>query len=330
MARSRHSPSSQNGFSRTALFVLKTAVVAGVLGLIALIAAVLVALSSLPGFEELRGSPNGQMIRVLSRDGNIIASLGPSYGQWLSYDEIPPVMIDAMVAVEDRRFYSHPGVDPIGIARAAWVNTLKGGNYQGASTITQQLARNIFLTSARKFARKFREVILALAIERKFNKQQILELYLNRVYFGGGAYGIDAASRRFFGHSATRLSLEEAAIIAGLVKAPSRYAPSADPEAARGRASVVVRLMKETGKISSATAAAANLQATKIVPQPRQNSVRYFTDWALDQLDEYVGDTNQPLERYHHARSWHAEGRGRGDPAVHPRRGAGCACGHVE
>lgn len=297
MARSQRSSSSSrsNGFARTALFALKTAGIAGALGLIALVIAVLIAMSSLPGYQELRSSPNGQMVRVLARDGNVIASIGPSYGQWLSYDEIPPVMVDAMIAVEDRRFYSHPGVDPIGITRAAWVNFSRGGNYQGASTITQQLARNIFLTSARKFARKFREVILAMALERKFDKQQILELYLNRVYFGGGAYGIDAASRRFFGHSATRLSLEESAIIAGLVKAPSRYAPSADPEAARGRAEVVIRLMKETGKISAATAATTNLQAVTITPQPRQNSVRYFTDWALDQLDEYVGETSQPL-----------------------------------
>lgn len=295
MARNRRSPSSRTGFARTGAIALKTLGVAALFGVVALVVAVLIALSSLPGYQEMRASPNGQMIRVMARDGNVIASIGPSYGQWLSYDEIPPVMVDAMVAVEDRRFYSHPGVDPIGIARAAWVNTIRGGNYQGASTITQQLARNLFLTSARKFARKFREVILALALERKFSKQEILELYLNRVYFGGGAYGIDAASRRFFGHPATRLTLEEAAIIAGLVKAPSRYAPSADPEAAHGRAQVVIRLMKETGKINAATAGRANLAATRIAPQPSQNSVRYFTDWALAQLDEYMGETDQPL-----------------------------------
>ena len=295
MARNRRSPSSRTGFARTGAIALKTLGVAALFGVVALVVAVLIALSSLPGYQEMRASPNGQMIRVMARDGNVIASIGPSYGQWLSYDEIPPVMVDAMVAVEDRRFYSHPGVDPIGIARAAWVNTIRGGNYQGASTITQQLARNLFLTSARKFARKFREVILALALERKFSKQEIPELYLNRVFFGGAAYGIDAASRRFFGHPATRLTLEEAAIIAGLVKAPSRYAPSADPEAARGRAQVVIRLMKETGKINAATAGRANLAATRIAPQPSQNSVRYFTDWALAQLDEYMGETDQPL-----------------------------------
>ena len=295
MARNRRSPSSRTGFARTGAIALKTLGVAALFGVVALVVAVLIALSSLPGYQEMRASPNGQMIRVMARDGNVIASIGPSYGQWLSYDEIPPVMVDAMVAVEDRRFYSHPGVDPIGIARAAWVNTIRGGNYQGASTITQQLARNLFLTSARKFARKFREVILALALERKFSKQEILELYLNRVYFGAGAYGIEAARRRLFRPPPTRLTLEEAAIIAGLVKAPSRYAPSADPEAARGRAQVVIRLMKETGKINAATAGRANLAATRIAPQPSQNSVRYFTDWALAQLDEYMGETDQPL-----------------------------------
>ena len=138
-----------------------------------------------------------------------------------------------MIAVEDKRFRSHLGVDPIGIARSFKVRLESGRWRQGGSTITQQLARNIFLTNSRTFGRKVKEGVLALALERKFSKDQILELYLNRVYFGGGAYGIDAASRRFFGHSARSLSLGEAAIIAGLVKAPSNYSPTADVQAAR-------------------------------------------------------------------------------------------------
>ena len=148
-----------------------------------------------------------------------------------------------MIAVEDKRFRSHLGVDPIGVARAAKVRVDTGRWTQGGSTITQQLARNIFLTNSRTFGRKIKEGVLALAIERKFSKNQILELYLNRVYFGGGAYGIDAASRRFFGHSARTLSLGEAAIIAGLVKAPSNYSPTADVEAARDRSEVVLQTM---------------------------------------------------------------------------------------
>src|SRR3954468_11517041 len=187
------------------------------------------------------------MIRVRAANGQVLVSLGPSFGKWLPYDQIPPEMRAAMIAVEDKRFRSHIGVDPIGIARSIKVRLETGHWRQGGSTITQQLARNIFLTNSRTFGRKLKEGVLALVLERKFTKNQILELYLNRVYFGGGAYGIDAASRRFFGHSAQQLSLSEAAIIAGLVKAPSNYAPSADAEAARNRAAVVIRLMQENG-----------------------------------------------------------------------------------
>ena len=164
----------------------------------------------------------------------MIVSLGPSFGRWITYDQIPQVMVDAMVSTEDKRFYMHPGIDPVGMARAAWVAVERRGSgrrLQGASTITQQVTRNIFLNNSYSFGRKIREMVLALAMERKFSKRQILELYLNKVYFGGGAYGIDAASRKFFGHPATTIDLPEAAIIAGLVKAPSSYSPTADAEA---------------------------------------------------------------------------------------------------
>ena len=161
---------------------------------------VAVAYSSLPSFDEMKQSPNGQMIRVHAADGTVIVSMGPSFGRWLGYGELPPIMTNAMVAVEDRRFRYHPGVDPIGIARSFWVRLQAGHFRQGGSTITQQLARNIFLTNDKTLTRKGREMILALALERKFSKDQILELYLNRVYFGGGAYGVDAASRKFYDH----------------------------------------------------------------------------------------------------------------------------------
>ncbi len=262
----------------------------------ALVTAVYVARAQLPSFEDLKSSPNGQMIRVHAADGSVIVSLGPSYGEWLSIDRVPAVMQRAMISVEDRRFYSHLGVDPIGVARSVDVRVRRGRWTQGGSTITQQLARNIFLTSAKKFGRKFREAILALAIERKFSKDQILELYLNKVYFGGGAYGIDAASRRFFGHGANHLTLSEAAIIAGLVKAPSNYSPTADADAAVGRAGVVIETMRETGAITPAQAAAADPQGVKLAPAPRQNSVRYFTDWALPQLELLIDETVKPLE----------------------------------
>ncbi|MFC7499286.1 transglycosylase domain-containing protein [Enterovirga sp. GCM10030262] len=282
---------------RTFVTLLKIGAYAAVVGLVALVVAVSIAMSQLPSYQELiRRDDLGQMIRVRANDGTVIVSLGPSFGEWLSYNEIPPIMREAMIAVEDRRFQSHPGVDPIGIARAVKVRVDRGSWVQGGSTITQQLARNIFLTNNRTFGRKVKEAILALALERRFSKEQILELYLNRVYFGGGAYGIDAASRRFFGHSAEELSLSEAAIIAGLVKAPSNYSPTADAEAARDRAEVVIGLMRENGTISAAEAAAAAPAEVKLVPTPKQNSVRYFTDWALPQLDMLIDETVAPID----------------------------------
>src|SRR5690349_10658666 len=178
----------------------------------------------------------------------------------------------AMISTEDKRFRSHIGVDPIGVVRSIKVRITSGHWRQGGSTITQQLARNIFLTNNRTFGRKLKEAVLALALERKFSKNQILELYLNRVYFGGGAYGIDAASRKFFGHSADHLSLGEAAIIAGLVKAPSNYAPSADVEAARERSGVVLNSMVENGFISAETAQQVNPAKVRIQETTNQNS----------------------------------------------------------
>ncbi|HEX7783857.1 MAG TPA: PBP1A family penicillin-binding protein [Sphingobium sp.] len=280
---------------------LKIGGLAFVGALVALIVAVVIAMQSLPNYEALKSSPNGQMIRVHAADGSVIVSLGPSFGRWMAYDQIPSVMVNAMVSTEDKRFYLHPGVDPIGLTRASYLalmNRGTGRRMQGASTITQQVTRNIFLNNSYTFGRKIREMILALALERKFSKQQILELYLNKVYFGGGAYGIDAASRKFFGHGANTLSLPEAAIIAGLVKAPSSYSPTADADAAIGRAGVVLDLMRENGAITGDELATANLKAVKLAPEPPQNSVRYFTDWVLPQLDTLVDEPLEPLEVY--------------------------------
>jgi penicillin-binding protein 1A len=268
----------------------------GFLGVLALGIAVSIAYSTLPGYEELKQSPNGQMIRVRAADGSVIVSLGPSFGAWLSFNQIPTIMSDAMVSVEDRRFRSHFGVDPIGIARSVSVRIQRGRFAQGGSTITQQLARNIFLTNDKTWTRKFREIILALAMERKFSKDQILELYLNRVYFGGGAYGVDAASRKFFDHPATQLSLAESAIIAGLVKAPSNYSPTADAKAAVGRANVVLGVMEKNGTISPGEARSADPSKVKLAPEAQQNSVRYFTDWALPQLDTLISESTAPID----------------------------------
>jgi penicillin-binding protein 1A len=260
-----------------------------------LLVAVVLAANSLPAYLQLQAIQTGQTIVVRARDGSEIVEMGPSYGEWLSFDEIPENMKNAMVAVEDKRFYSHFGIDFYRTG-AAVVEGVTGRNrIGGTSTISQQLARNIFLNSNRTFDRKAREALLALALEWKFSKEQLLELYLNKVYFGGGAYGVDSASRKFFSHPATELSIGEAAIIAGLVKAPSRYSPTADVQAAVDRAKVVLRLMHEQGYIS-ADQAQVDVSAVQLKQQGSQNSVRYFTDWVLPQLDIFLPETSQPIE----------------------------------
>ncbi|MBO9602049.1 MAG: PBP1A family penicillin-binding protein [Novosphingobium sp.] len=279
-------------------FVRRVLIWGGALALLAAIAlgtAVYMAAQNLPSFSALKDTKAGQTIVIRARDGSEIVAMGPSYGQWLSYDEIPQVMKDAMVSVEDRRFFSHIGIDPLGLIRAMWVSWRDDERTSATSTITQQLARNVFLNNNRTLDRKAREAILAMALEWKFSKQQILELYLNKVYFGGGAYGIDSASRNFFSHSARTLNLGEAAIIAGLVKAPSRYSPTADVKAAVGRANVVIAQMKKYGAIS-ADQADVDVSEIKLAPEKGQNSVRYFTDWVLPQLDLILPETSQPLD----------------------------------
>jgi penicillin-binding protein 1A len=270
---------------------------AALLAILALIVAVAVAVAYLPGYDQLtKRSDLGQMIRVRAANGQVLVSMGPSFGRWLTYDQIPSEIRAALISTEDRRFRDHIGVDPIGLVRAVGSAVLEGHRVRATSTITQQLARNIFLTNQRTFGRKIKEAILALALERKFSKDQILELYLNREYFGGGAYGIDAASRKFFGHGADHLSLGEAAIVAGLVKAPSNYSPTADIEAARGRSGVVLQTMVKNGFITPDVAAQVNPAAVRIQETTNQNSVRYFTDWALPQLDTLIDRTNDPID----------------------------------
>ncbi len=293
----RKNPQAGSGNRSTLIGLLKGLAYAALVGVLALVVAVAVASAYLPSYSDLtKRNDLGQMIRVRAANGQVLLSLGPSFGRWLPYDQIPPEMRAAIISTEDRRFRSHIGVDPIGIARSIQVRITSGHWRQGGSTLTQQLARNIFLTNNRNFVRKIKEGILALALERKFSKDQVLELYLNRVYFGGGAYGIDAASRKFFGHGADHLSLGEAAILAGLVKAPSNYAPTADLEAARDRSGVVLETMARNGFISQEEASQANPAQVRIKQTTNNNSVSYFTDWALPQLDTLIDQTTDPID----------------------------------
>ncbi|MEP3422911.1 MAG: PBP1A family penicillin-binding protein [Erythrobacter sp.] len=269
---------------------------AGVLGVIFLAFAVGFAAREIPSFQELKANQTGQTILVRARDGSEIVEIGPSFGEWLDHDEIPENMRNAMIAVEDRRFHSHFGID-FWRTGGAIVEGITGSRARvgGTSTISQQLARNLFLSSNRTVDRKAREAVLAMALEWRFSKEQLLELYLNKVYFGGGAYGVDSASRKFFSHPGTELSVAEASIIAGLVKAPSRYSPTADVQAAVDRAQVVLRLMREQEYITEAQAS-VDVDTVELKQQSGQNSVRYFTDWALPQLDLLLPETNAPLE----------------------------------
>ena len=267
-----------------------------VLGAVFLAVAVSFAVQTMPSYYQLKATQNDQTILVRARDGTPIVELGPSFGNWMDYDEIPQVMKDAMVAVEDRRFYSHFGVDPIRLTGAVVEGTIGDrSRIGGTSTISQQLARNLFLNNNRSVDRKAREAVLAMALEWKFSKEQILELYLNKVYFGGGAYGIDSASRNFFSHPATELSVAEAAIIAGLVKAPSRYSPTADVDAAVARAQTVLRLMREQGYITPQQAS-VDVDAVNLKTRLGGNSVRYFADYVLPQLDLLLPETFEAIE----------------------------------
>jgi len=267
------------------------------LGVIAVGTAVFFAAREMDSYAVLQQSQTAQSIIVRARDGSQIQAVGPSYGEWLSIQDIPQVMQDAMVSVEDHRFRSHFGLDPLGLLRAVWNAVDEDRQVSATSTITQQLARNLFLNSNRSVNRKVNEAILAMALEWNFSKDQILELYLNKVYFGGGAYGVDSASRRFFSHSARELSLEEAAIIAGLVKAPSRYSPTADIDAAVGRANVVVQQMVQYGGLAPAAAREVDVSTVQLAQESGQNATRYFTDWVLPQLDVLLeGDSLEPIE----------------------------------
>lgn len=236
-------------------------------------------------------------IRLIDAGGWEIANFGDIYGDTINLKALPPYVPAAVVAVEDRRFYSHPGIDARGLLRAVVTDIRAGARVQGGSTITQQVAKNLFLTPDRTFSRKIREMLLAIKLERMFTKDEILALYMNRVYFGSGIYGFEAASERFFSRPAKDLTVFQAAVLAGLLKAPSHYNPIREPERAKDRAGIVLTTMVETGAITpvqSAAAMSSANQALKAVVNT-ENHARYFADWVLSQVDSYVGAVNRDL-----------------------------------
>ena len=233
-------------------------------------------------------------ITLLAADGSELASFGDVYGEAVSLRELPDYLPAAVLAIEDRRFYSHFGADPIGLARAAAVNLRAGRIVQGGSTLTQQLAKNLFLKPDRTFRRKMQELILAVWLEHRFTKDQILTLYLNRMYLGAGTYGVDAAARRYFNKPAADVTLYEAALIAGLLKAPSRYNPARNPDLADRRAKMVLRAMDDAGFLG--TDAAGQAYAKKASHRPSDGwHARYFGDWVLGQIASFAGEPREDL-----------------------------------
>ncbi|MQX17290.1 PBP1A family penicillin-binding protein [Sinorhizobium terangae] len=234
-------------------------------------------------------------VKILSVSGDIIANRGATGGEALSLENMSPYIPQAVIAIEDRRFYSHFGVDPLGLARAMLTNLTTGRMVQGGSTLTQQLAKNLFLSPERTLERKVQEVLLALWLEQKYSKDQILAMYLNRVFFGSNAYGVEAASRRYFNKSARDVNLGEAAVLAGLLKAPSRLSPARDPDAAEERAQVVLGAMREEGFVTDAEIKTAMSQTPTKAKSFWSGAEHYVADMVMDQLPGMIGEINQDL-----------------------------------
>src|SRR6187399_225295 len=269
-----------------------------VLGLWAAIAVVGVVIwvgAHLPAIQSLAIPKRPPTIQIVGLDGSVLASRGEMAGANVSLKDLPPYLPKAFIAIEDRRFYSHYGVDPIGIARAAVANVMHRGVSQGGSTLTQQLAKNLFLTQERTMARKLQEVELALWLERKHSKTEILELYLNRVYFGSGAYGVEAASQKYFGKPAKSVTVAEAAMLAGLVKSPSRLAPNRNPEGAEARAQIVLTAMADGNFITAAQAKASIGHPSYNVKPAGAGTVNYVADWIGEVLDDLIGQIDQNI-----------------------------------
>jgi len=246
-------------------------------------------LYDLPDIDNVKPIDTRPSISILSNDGAEIAKYGGNRGKIIGIRDIPQHLIEAVLSVEDRRFYSHFGIDPIGLARAMWTNIKARRWVQGGSTITQQLTKNLFLTTNKTIKRKVQEALMALQIEHRYNKNEILSAYLNRVYFGAGAYGVDSAARTYFKKPASRLTLWESAILAGLLKAPSHYSPATNPKLAKKRAREVIRTMEAAGYIDVKTEKREiRYGKIPIVHRRIKDLNNYFADWVINQIDSFI------------------------------------------
>ena len=254
--------------------------IAAIWGVLAMGAVLIWFARDLPRPETALDAARRPGLALQDRSGRVFATYGDIVGEPLRLAQMPGWLPEAAVAVEDRRFYQHFGLDPVGILRAATVNLRSGRLVQGGSTITQQVAKTLFLTNARTFRRKVQELMLTLWLEHSFSKQEILEIWLNRVYLGSGAWGVDAASQLYFGITARKLSLWQSAVIAGLPRAPSRFNPRADPAAAAARGREVLAAMVDTGAITKEQGAAASA-AMALTPPPAVSG--WFADWVAEE-----------------------------------------------
>ncbi|MEE8228158.1 MAG: PBP1A family penicillin-binding protein [Kiloniellales bacterium] len=286
--------SQSPGFFQRVALLVRWSLIAAIWGFVLLGSVLAWYAYDLPDIEGLASASRRPSITLLAADGSPLASIGGVYGRTVKVADLPPALPRAVLAVEDRRFYRHWGIDLRGLARALWVNLWAGQVVQGGSTITQQLAKILFLTPDRTLERKVQEALLAAWLETKFTKDEILSLYLNRVYLGAGTYGVDAAARRYFGKPATKVELYEAAQLAGLLKAPSRYNPVQNYERAAGRTKVVLSAMVDAGFITADQASRAF--ASKPGPPPLGNRrARYFGDWIMAQIGDFIGRVDTDL-----------------------------------
>jgi penicillin-binding protein 1A len=264
-------------------------------GSLALGLALIPFLWDLPRPEVALDAARRPSLSIEDRQGRVLASYGDVTGEAMHLADLPAYLPQAAVAVEDRRFYYHFGVDPVGLLRALYVNLRSGRVVQGGSTLSQQVAKNLFLSNARTFRRKVQEVLLTLWLEHKFSKRQILEIWLNRVYLGAGAWGVDAASHVYFGIPASKLNLWQSAMIAGLPRAPSRFNPRSNPEAAAARAREVLAAMVENGSITQAEAQAASASIS-FAARPGTDT-GWFADWIADRSDAVVPPSSDAVLR---------------------------------
>lgn len=270
-------------------------IVLSIWGGIAGAGAVVWAGAHLPPIQSLEIPKRPPTIEIVGADGTVLAQRGEMAGAHVALKDLPPYLPKAFIAIEDRRFYSNFGIDPIGILRAATADLLRGRITQGGSTLTQQLAKNLFLTQKRTLVRKLQEVELALWLEHKYSKDQILDLYLNRVYFGSGAYGVEAAAQRYFGKSARNVTLAEAAMLAGLMQSPSRLAPNRNPKGAQARAKVVLAAMVEAKFITRAQAHAAIAHPAVAIRPAGGDTINYVADWVEEVLHDLIGQVHQSI-----------------------------------